>query len=75
LPTGIRLAPDVLAFDLVYRPRPTAFTSAAKKAGCSIVIDGWPMLIGQADAAFRLWTGRSFPEKIRRELLTMKALP
>lgn len=75
LPKGTRLHPGTIAFDLVYQPRPTFFNRAARRAGCRITIDGWPMLIAQAEAAFRLWTGRRFPATVREKLLCRETLP
>lgn len=74
-PKGTRLQSDVIAFDLVYRPRPTVFSILARRAGCRTVIDGWPMLLAQAESAFALWTGRSFPKEVSRRLLNLKKLP
>jgi shikimate dehydrogenase len=67
------LPPGTIVFDLVYRPSPTRLLREAKRAGCKAV-GGWPMLAGQAEAAFRIWTGRGFPVKTRRELLAMGEL-
>lgn len=75
IPRGTRFRPGALTFDLVYRPRPTAFSIAAHRAGCRTSIDGWPMLIAQADAAFLLWTGKKFPRAVSRKLLNLKKLP
>lgn len=74
-PNGTQLRSDAIAFDLVYRPRPTVFSNLARRAGCRTVIDGWPMLLAQAESAFVLWTGRSFPRKVSQELLKLKKLP
>jgi shikimate dehydrogenase len=74
-PHGTRIRSGVIAFDLVYRPRPTGFTVAARRAGCRTVIDGWPMLIAQAEKAFWLWTGRKFPREVSRKLQNLKTLP
>jgi shikimate dehydrogenase len=68
LPKGLSLPSGLIVFDLVYRPSPTKLLREAKRAGCK-TIGGWPMLVGQADAAFRIWTGRGFPLKTRQELL------
>lgn len=70
-----KLRSDVIAFDLVYRPRPTGFSTMARRAGCRTVVDGWPMLLAQANAAFALWTGRTFPRDISRMLSNLKKLP
>jgi shikimate dehydrogenase len=75
LPHGTRLRSATVAFDLVYRPRPTRFGREAKAAGCRQVVDGWPMLIAQAEAAFRRWTGRAFPVRTRTTLLRLPHLP
>ncbi|MBO6574514.1 MAG: shikimate dehydrogenase [Rhodothermales bacterium] len=47
-------------YDLIYTPRPTRLLTQAASCGATI-IDGLAMLIGQADAAFRLWTGHAMP--------------
>jgi len=70
IPKGSSLPSTLTVFDLVYRPSPTKLLRDAKRAGCK-TIGGWPMLVGQAEAAFRIWTGRGFPLKTRQELLTM----
>ncbi|MBD3297873.1 MAG: hypothetical protein GF341_04395 [candidate division Zixibacteria bacterium] len=64
----VDLSPRTVVFDLIYRPRQTRFLERAQRAGCRTV-SGWPMLIAQAEAAFRIWTGRDFPKKARRQLL------
>jgi 3-dehydroquinate dehydratase/shikimate dehydrogenase len=45
-----------LAYDLVYNPLDTQFMREAKMAGCE-TIGGLEMLIAQAVAQFKLWTG------------------
>jgi shikimate dehydrogenase len=62
-PLGMRAEPlpvDVTAatglFDLAYGPVPTPAVVAARHAGIPVV-DGVAMLIAQAAASFRLWTG------------------
>lgn len=51
-----------LVYDLIYNPRQTKLLgdAAAQGAGC---IDGLPMLVGQAAASFKLWTGADMPLK------------
>lgn len=68
-PQRLTIRNDTVAFDLVYRPRPTRFLRDARRAGFRHTIDGWPMLIAQAEASFRLWTGRGFTPAIRSQLL------
>jgi len=46
-----------LAYDLVYNPSETRFLRAAHAAGCE-TIGGLEMLIAQAVAQFKLWTGK-----------------
>lgn len=55
-----------IAYDLVYRPRETRFLREAATSGAE-TIGGLPMLIGQAGAAYRLWTGRDFPMDTARQ--------
>ena len=75
LPKSAHLQPGAIAFDLVYKPRPTSFTREARHAGCLTVIDGWPMLVAQAEAALTLWVGRRFPTGVLRSLLNIRQLP
>jgi shikimate dehydrogenase len=69
LPRNLSLPASLIVFDLIYRPRPTPLLRRAQGLGCRTV-DGWGMLVGQAEAAFRLWTGRRFPSGVRRELVS-----
>jgi len=75
LPAGVKMRPTAIAFDLVYRPRPTQFSMEARRGGCRTIIDGWPMLVAQAEAAFQLWTGRKFLTSVRLSLLSHRQLP
>ncbi len=58
--------PEQVVYDLVYRPAQTPFLDAAASRGAT-TIGGLPMLLGQAGAAYRLWTGREFPLDVARE--------
>ena len=58
---GIPVDPDLLhpghwVADVIYRPLETALIAAARGTGCA-VLDGGRMVVGQAAAAFELFTG------------------
>jgi len=72
LPRGVKIPRSLVVFDLVYRPRHTKLLLDAKSAGCRSLVDGWGMLVAQADASLFLWTGTRFPERVRRELLALE---
>ncbi|HYO99748.1 MAG TPA: shikimate dehydrogenase, partial [Pyrinomonadaceae bacterium] len=55
------------AYDLVYNPTETRFMRAAREAGCEIILGGLPMLVAQAAAQFKLWTGEDAPLEVMRE--------
>ncbi len=52
--------PGQIVYDLIYNPRATRLLRDAGEAG-SLCLDGLPMLVGQAAAAFQHWTGRAMP--------------
>jgi shikimate dehydrogenase len=57
--------------DLAYHAdgRPTALVSAARAAGCRIVVDGLEALARQGAASFELWTGLEAPVGAMRAAL------
>ncbi len=60
---------DSLVMDSIYAPRKTDFLKQAEQRGARIM-NGLPMLIGQAAASFTRWTGQIFPlEQAIRELM------
>ncbi len=54
-------------FDIVYNPPMTRFLARAKEAGCAIVT-GRRMLLAQAFAQFKLFTGADYPRDLARGL-------
>lgn len=57
---GYRFRGSEIAYDLVYAPPRTRFLKRAEASGCR-VIGGREMLICQAHAQFRLFTGHDYP--------------
>ena len=47
---------DTLAFDLIYKPKQTAFLKIAEKAGCK-TLNGMQMLVAQAVYSVEIWMG------------------
>lgn len=62
----MRLGPGQVAYDLVYNPPDTPFLGAATTGGARAV-GGLAMLVGQAAAAFELWTGRAPDPAVMRD--------
>ena len=54
------LSPHQTVFDIVYRPHMTPLLERASEKGCTVVF-GIEMLIRQAAAQFRIWTGKEAP--------------
>ena len=54
------LGPHLVVNDLVYHPPVTPLMAAAAEAGAAVV-GGLGMLVHQAAAAVRIWTGREPP--------------
>ncbi|MBW2452290.1 MAG: shikimate dehydrogenase [Deltaproteobacteria bacterium] len=63
-------------YDMVYGPRPTPLVCLAHQHNLAAA-DGLGMLIGQGEAAFKLWFGIDPPQGIMRRALVeaMKSLP
>ncbi|HEV2705903.1 MAG TPA: shikimate dehydrogenase, partial [Pyrinomonadaceae bacterium] len=60
-----QLAGARLVYDLVYNPRATRFMREGREAGCRVV-GGLAMLVAQAAAQFKLWTGADAPLEVMR---------
>lgn len=52
--------PNLVAFDMIYKPVETPFLKGAADAGCT-TIAGWKMLLAQGAASLKIWTGREAP--------------
>ena len=65
---------DQAVVDLAYFAdgRPTALVSAARAAGCPLVVDGLEALVRQGAASFELWTGREAPADAMRAALGLE---
>jgi shikimate dehydrogenase len=62
------LRPDMIVFDMVYRPLKTRLIEDAEAAGCAVVL-GLEMLVNQAVLQFERWTGHAAPVKVMRDAL------
>jgi 3-dehydroquinate dehydratase/shikimate dehydrogenase len=63
--TAAQLRGARVVYDLVYNPTQTRLLREAREAGCETV-GGLTMLVAQAAAQFRLWTGREAPTEVMR---------
>jgi shikimate dehydrogenase len=66
--------PEQAVVDLAYfgDGRPTALVSAARAAGCRVVVDGLEALVRQGAASFELWTGVEAPVGAMRAALGLE---
>src|SRR5712692_5559587 len=64
---GVGLRPDLIVFDLVYRPRRTLLLRRAADVGCC-TIPGVEMLVEQGTRSFELWTGVQAPTGAMRSV-------
>jgi len=60
------LTPEMTVFDTIYNPLQTRLLREAAQRGCAIIA-GVTMFALQAQAQFRLWTGRSVPLEVFRQ--------
>ena len=66
-----RLSPEVIAYDLIYTPRPTKFLQQAQQRG-AMAIDGLEMLVQQGAAAFTIWLGKPAPVTVMRQAVELR---
>ncbi len=71
--TAAQLRGARVVYDLVYNPAETRLLREARAAGC-VTVGGLPMLVAQAAAQFRLWTGREAPVEVMRAAAEKKIL-
>lgn len=57
-----------IVYDLIYNPALTIFLKEAEEAGLK-TFNGLPMLIGQAEESFKIWTGYGFPDEIQNKII------
>jgi len=62
------LAPNVIAYDLIYNPSPTMFLQQARDRG-AIAIDGLEMLVQQGAAALEIWLQQPVSVDVMRRSL------
>jgi shikimate dehydrogenase len=65
------LGEGLAVFDAVYNPRRTKLIQDAENAGCKTIL-GLEMFLGQAFIQFELWTGKSAPRRVMREIVEEK---
>ena len=71
IPDKSYFCPDLVVTDVIYSPPETAMLKMAKEAGCK-TMNGMGMLLFQAAAAFKLWTGKEMPIEHMKETLKIR---
>jgi shikimate dehydrogenase len=68
----VELSPGQQVVDLAYRQdgSDTALVAAARTVGCTRVVDGLEILLGQGAASFERWTGIQAPVPVMRAALS-----
>ena len=68
IPPNIRFRDGQTVYDLIYIPSETQLLKQARADGAHC-IGGLPMLVAQAAASFRIWTGQNMPTEIVEKAL------
>lgn len=68
IPDKSFLREDLIVTDVVYAPAETALLKMAKEVGCKI-LNGFPMMLFQGAAAFKLWTNQDMPIEHVKEVM------
>ena len=68
IPDKSFLREDLIVTDVVYAPAETALLKMAKEVGCK-TLNGFPMMLFQGAAAFKLWTNQDMPLEHVKEVM------
>lgn len=68
IPDKSFLREDLVVTDVVYAPAETALLKMAKEVGCK-TLNGFPMMLFQGAAAFKLWTNQDMPIEHVKEVM------
>ena len=68
IPDKSFLRKDLIVTDVVYAPAETALLKMAKDVGCK-TLNGFPMMLFQGAAAFKLWTNQDMPIEHVKEVM------
>ena len=68
IPDKSFLREDLIVTDVVYAPAETALLKMAKEVGCK-TLNGFPMMLFQGAAAFKLWTNKDMPIEHVKEVM------
>ncbi len=71
IPDKSFLRKDLIVTDVVYAPAETALLKMAKEVGCK-TLNGFPMMLFQGAAAFKLWTNQDMPIEHVKEVMGIK---
>lgn len=71
IPDKSFLRKDLIVTDVVYAPTETALLKMAKEVGCK-TLNGFPMMLFQGAAAFKLWTGQDMPVEYIKETMSIQ---